>query len=66
MERIKKNSNKKGKNDKFQKDNRNIYNYINNSFIINQNQKENYKVNALKRISSFHEKSISKNGFIRK
>ena len=68
--RIKKDSNKRGKHDKFQKDNlirrfkvfimRNIYNYINNSFIINQNQKENYKVNVLKRITSFHEKSISK------
>ena len=68
--RIKKNSNKKGKHDKFQQDNiirrfkvffmRNIYNYINNYFLINQNQKQIYKVNILKRISSFHEKSISK------
>jgi len=68
--RIKKNSNKKGIHDKFQQDNiirrfkvffmRNIYKYINNSFLINQNQKKIYKVNILKRISSFHEKSISK------
>ena len=68
--RIKKDSNKRGKHDKFQQDNiirrfkvfmmRNIYNYINNSFLINNNKKQNYKINVLKRISSFHEKSISK------
>ena len=68
--RIKKNSNKKGKHDKFQKDNvirrfkvflmRNIYNYINNSFIINNNKDKNNIVNVLQRISSFNSKSISK------
>ena len=68
--RIKKNSNKKGKHDKFQRDNvirrfkvflmRNIYNYLNNSFIINNNKDENNKVNILQRISSFNSKSISK------
>ena len=51
--RIKKNSNKKGKHDKFQRDNiirrfkvflmRNIYNYINDSFIINTNKDKNNK-----------------------
>ena len=73
--RIKTNSNQKGIHDKFQQDNiirrfkvffmRNIYNYINNSFLINQNQKHIYKVNILKRISSFHEKSISKKNNIK-
>lgn len=73
--RIKKNSNKKGKHDKFQKDNiirrfkvfimKNIYNYINNSFLINQNKNQKYRVNVLQRISSFHEKSISKNDNIK-
>ena len=68
--RIKKNSNKKGKHDKFQKDNlirrfkvflmRNIYNYLNNSFIVNANKDKNNKVNILQRISSFNSKSISK------
>ena len=68
--RIKKNSNKKGKHDKFQKDNvirrfkvflmRNIYNYLNNSFIINANKDKNNIVNVLQRISSFNSKSISK------
>ena len=68
--RIKKNSHKKGKHDKFQKDNvirrfkvflmRNIYNYINNSFIINANKDKNNIVNVLQRISSFNSKSISK------
>ena len=68
--RIKKNSNKKGKHDKFQRDNvirrfkvflmRNIYNYLNNSFIINNNKDENNKANILQRISSFNSKSISK------
>ena len=68
--RIKKNSKKKGKHDKYQKDNvirrfkvflmRNIYNYINNSFIINNNKDKNNKVNILQRISSFNSKSISK------
>ena len=68
--RIKKNSHKKGKHDKFQRDNvirrfkvflmRNIYNYLNNSFIINNNKDENNKVNILQRISSFNSKSISK------
>ena len=68
--RKKKNSSKKGKHDKFQKDNiirrfkvflmRNIFNYINNSFIINTNKDENNRVNVLQRISSFNSKSISK------
>ena len=68
--RIKKNSKKKGKHDKFQKDNvirrfkvflmRNIYNYLNNSFIINANKDKNNIVNVLQRISSFNSKSISK------
>ena len=68
--RIKKNSNKKGKHDKFQRDNvirrfkvflmRNIYNYLNNSFIVNVNKDENNKINILQRISSFNSKSISK------
>ena len=68
--RIKKNSSKKGKHDKFQKDNiirrfkvflmRNIFNYINKSFIINTNKDENNRVNVLQRISSFNSKSISK------
>ena len=68
--RIKKNSHKKGKHDKFQKDNiirrfkvflmRNIYNYINYSFIVNANKDENNRINVLQRISSFNSKSISK------
>ena len=68
--RIKKNSNKKGKHDKFQKDNvirrfkvflmRNIYNYINDSFIMNTNKDKNNKIIFLQRISLFNSKSISK------
>ena len=69
--RIKKNSNKKGKYDKFQKDNvirrfkvflmRNIYNYINDdSFIMNTNKDKNNKIIFLQRISLFNSKSISK------
>ena len=73
--RIKKNSNKKGKHDKFQKDNvirrfkvflmRNIYNYINDSFIMNTNKDKNNKIIFLQRISSFNSKSISKKDNIR-
>ena len=39
---------------------RNIYNYLNNSFIINNNKDKNNIVNILQRISSFNSKSISK------
>ena len=39
---------------------RNIFNYINKSFIINTNKDENNRVNVLQRISSFNSKSISK------
>ena len=39
---------------------RNIYNYINDSFIINTNKDKNNKINFLQRISSFNSKSISK------
>ena len=59
--RIKKNSNKKGKHNKLQKDNiirlfkvrlmKNIYDYINSSFLINKNPKKK-KINILKKISS--------------
>ena len=68
--RIRKNSQKKGKHDKYQRDNvirrfkvflmKNIYNYINHSFIINNNRENNNIVNVLQRISSFNSKSISK------
>ena len=69
--RIKKNSNKKGKHNKYNKDNiirrfkvfimKNIYNYINNSFNINNIDNHVYKkINILKKISSFNTKSISK------
>ena len=70
--RPKKNSIKKGKHNKFQKDNlirrfkaqfiQNIYNYINLSFNINRNV--NYKdakpINVIQKISSYETKSISK------
>ena len=39
---------------------KNIYNYINHSFIINNNKEKNNTVNVLQRISSFNSKSISK------
>ena len=68
--RIRKNSQKKGKHDKYQRDNvirrfkvflmKNIYNYINHSFIINNNKEKNNTVNVLQRISSFNSKSSSK------
>ena len=69
--RIKKNSNKKGKHDKYHKDNiirrfkvfimKNIYTYINNSFNINNVDNNIYKkINILKKISSFNTKSSSK------
>lgn len=66
--RIKKNSTKKGKHDKFQRDNiirkfkvllmKNIYNYINNSFSINKKKYKKRKV--LQKLSSYNTKSISK------
>ena len=69
--RIKKNSNKKGKHNKYHRDNiirrfkvfimKNIYTYINNSFSCNNiNNKMYKKINFLKKISSFNTKSISK------
>ena len=39
---------------------KNIYNYINHSFIINNNKEKNNIVNVLQRISLFNSKSISK------
>ena len=39
---------------------KNIYNYINHSFIINNNRENNNIVNVLQRISLFNSKSISK------
>ena len=65
--RIKKNSKKIGKHDKYKRDNiirrfkvfliRNIFNYINNSFNINHKTKSLIR---LKKISSIHTKTISK------
>ena len=65
--RIKKGSNKKGKHDKFQKDNiirrfkvflmKNIFNYINKSF---NHDNKNTTIIGLKTISSMQTKSISK------
>ena len=67
--RIKKSSNKKGKHNRFQRDNiiikfkvllmNNIYNYINNSFNVNS-YKYKKKLIILKRLSSANIKSISK------
>ena len=68
--RIKKESNKKGKHDKFKQDNiirrfkvfiiNNIFNYVNNSFNINNNHCDKPKIRVLKKISSNKTKSISK------
>lgn len=68
--RLKKNSSKKGKHDKFQKDNiirrfkaqfiQNIYNYINISFKSNKDRKKRKPVNIIQKISSVDTKSISK------
>ena len=68
--RIKKNSNKKGKHDKYHKDNiirrfkvfimKNIYTYLNKSFNINYVDNIHKKINILKKISAFNTKSISK------
>ena len=65
--RIKKGSNKKGKHDKFQKDNiirrfkvflmKNIFNYVNKSF---NHDNKNTTIIGLKTISSMQTKSISK------
>ena len=67
--RIKKDSNKRGKHDKFKRDNiirrfrvhlmQSIYDYINNSFIINKKSIK-YKQKILKQLSSNYIKSISK------
>lgn len=67
--RLKKDSNKKGKHDKYQRDNiirrfkvhlmRNIFKYVNNSFNVN-NPIYKTKINVLKKISSHKIKSISK------
>ena len=68
--RPKKNSKKKGKHDKFQKDNlirkfkahffQNIYNYINNSFKCNIENRDKKNINMIQKISSCDTKSISK------
>ena len=70
--RLKKDSNKKGKHDKYKQDNiirrfkvlltHNIYNYLNNSFTINKNKnkKTGKKVQVIKKISSKFTKSIIK------
>ncbi len=68
--RIKKNSLKKGKHDKFKRDNvirrfkvqlvQNLYNYINICFNCNYNHKDQKRLNIIKRISSHETKSISR------
>lgn len=68
--RIKNNSSKRGKHNKFQQDNiirkfkskliRNIYNYINSSFNINDKHIYKTNINYIKTISSKYTKSISK------
>ena len=71
--RPKKNSNKQGKHDKFQRDNilrkikaqliQNIFNYINISFNCNRNYQNNINqkpINVIQRINSRDTKSISK------
>ena len=69
--RIRKNLNKKGKHDKYQKDNiirrfkvhlmKNIYDYINSSFNINNRNKNSKNINMIKKIRSDNIKVISKN-----
>ena len=66
--RIKKNSNKTGKHDKYQRDNiirrfkvhlmKSIYEYINSLFLFNKNYQNKRKI--IKKICSFDTKSISK------
>ena len=68
--RHKKNCTKKGKHDKFQNDNlirkfkshlsKNIFNYINSCFLINDNIKPEKQINVLKTLNSKTIKSISK------
>ena len=68
--RLKKNSSKKGKHDKFQRDNlirrfkahffQNIYNYINISFKCNKENSDKKIINMFQKISSCDTKSISK------
>ena len=68
--RHKKNCIKKGKHDKFQNDNlirkfkshlsKNIFNYINSCFLINDNIKPEKHINVLKTLNSKTIKSISK------
>ena len=69
--RIRKNLNKKGKHDKYQKDNiirrfkvhlmKNIYHYINSSFNINNRNKKSKNINMIKKIQSDNIKELSKN-----
>ncbi len=66
--RIKKNSNKRGKHDKYKRDNiirrfkvhlmKNIYEYINSLFLFNKNAKSKKRI--LKKLCSLDTKSISK------
>ena len=66
--RIKKNSNKTGKHDKYKRDNiirrfkvhlmKSIYEYINSLFLFNKNRKNKRRI--LKKLCSFDTKSISK------
>jgi hypothetical protein len=69
--RIRKNLNKKGKHDKYQKDNiirrfkvhlmKNISDYINSSFTINKRFIKYKQIKLLKKLSGYDTKSISKN-----
>ena len=76
--RPKKNSNKQGKHDKFQRDNilrkikaqliQNIFNYINISFNCNRNYKNNINkkpINVIQKINSRETKTISKSDNIK-
>ncbi len=68
--RLRKNSLKKGKHDKYQQDNvirkfkaqflQNIYNYINLSFKYNKDSNNRKPINIIQKISSIDTKSISK------
>ena len=68
--RIKKNSNKKGKHNKFKRDNiirrfkvhlmKNISDYINSSFTINKRFKKHKQIKFLKKLSCYDTKLISK------
>lgn len=63
-------SNKKGKHDKFKKDNliirfkvrllKNIYDFVNGCFLINENFNYKNKINVIKKLSSLKIKSIKK------